>query len=58
MIVCPILASATDFLKNRNPEKKIFPIPRKPQILKKIFIITIISKSSMDSSVNSFRQIS
>ena len=60
MNVCPILTSATDSLKNRNP-KKIFPIPRKPQILKKILrinIITNISKPSIKSSVNGFRQIS
>ena len=60
MNVCPTLTSAHDFLKNRNP-KKIYPIPRKPQILKKIFrinIITNISKPSIKSSVNGFRQIS
>ena len=60
MNVCPILVSATDSLKNRTPPQKIFPIPRKPQILKKfrIDIITIISKPSIKSSVNGFRQIS
>ena len=32
MNVCPILSSATDFLKNRTPKKKKkFPIPRKPK---------------------------
>ena len=35
MNVCPILASATDFLKNRNPEKKM-SYSMKTQILKKI----------------------
>ena len=61
MNVCPILASATNSLKNIPPQKK-FPIPRKPQILKKkkirIDIITIISKPSIKSSINGFRQIS
>ena len=33
MNVCPILASATDSSKQTPPQ--IFPIPRKPQILKK-----------------------
>ena len=41
--------------------QKIFPIPRKPQILKKKFRINIIvniSKPSIKSSINGFRQIS
>ena len=36
MNVCPILASATDFLKNRNPEKKKISYSTKTQILKQI----------------------
>ena len=36
MNVCPILASATDSSKQKPPQK-IFPIPRKPQILKQKF---------------------
>ena len=61
MNVCPTLTSAHDFLKNRTPPKKIFPIPRKPQILKKYFRINIIaniSKPRIKSSANGFRQIS
>ena len=64
MNVCPTLTSAHDFLKNRLQKKKknIYPIPRKPQILKKknfrINIITNISKPRIKSSVNGFRQIS
>ena len=60
MNVCPILASATDFLKNRNPEKKYFLFHENPNSKKKIRIniITIISKPSINSSVNGFRQIS
>ena len=61
MNVCPILTSAHDFLKNRNPPPKICPILRKPQILKKFFRINIISniiKPRIKSSVNGFRQIS
>ena len=37
MNVCPILTSATISSKTEPPPKKIFPIPRKPQILKKKF---------------------
>ena len=47
--------------KTETKKKKVFPIRRKPQILKKIFrinIITNISKPSIKSSVNGFRQIS
>ena len=62
MNVCPTLTSATDSSKP-NPPKKIFPIPRKPQILKKIkkFQINIISniiKPRIKSSINGFRKIS
>ena len=54
----------TIFSKTEPPPKKIFPIPRKPQILKKkkkkirINIIANISKPSIKSSVNGFPQIS
>ena len=52
----PTISSKTE------TQNKIFPIPRKPQILKKknfrISIITNISKPSIKSSVNGFRQIS
>ena len=48
--------------KTETKKKKKFPIPRKPQILKKkkfrINIITDINKPSIKSSVNGFREIS
>ena len=59
MTVCPNLAAATDSSKQK--QKKKFPIPRKPQILKtnfRINIIAIIIEPSVKSSVNGFRQIS
>ena len=59
MNVCPTLTSATDSSKHKP--QKIFPIPRKPQILKKKFRINIILniiKPSIKSSINGFRQIS
>ena len=59
MNVCPILASATDSSKQK-PKKNI-SYSTKTQILKKtfrIYIITIISKPSIKSSVNGFGQIS
>ena len=49
------------FPQKQKPKKKIFPIPRKPQILKKNFrinIITNIIKPRIKSSVKGFRQIS
>ena len=59
MNVCPILASATDSSKQKPP--KNISYSTKTQILKKKFrinIITIISKPSIKSSLNGFRQIS
>ena len=38
MNLCPNLESAHDSLTNRNPPKKVFPIPRKPNIQKKFRI--------------------
>ena len=49
------------FTQKQKPPQKIFPIPRKPQILKNFFRINIIpniSKPSIKSSFNGFRQIS
>ena len=36
MNVCPILAAATDFLKNRNPEKKYFLFHENPNSKKNL----------------------
>ena len=60
MNVCPILASATVSLKNRNPQQNISYSTKTPNSKKKFWIdiITIISKHSIKSSVNGFRQIS
>ena len=61
MNVCPTLTSAYDFLKNRNPPENISYSTKTPNLKKKIFrinIITNISKPSIKSSVNGFRQIS
>ena len=61
MNVCPILASATDFLKNRTPPKNISYSTKTPNSKKKKFGVNIISniiKPRIKSSVNGFRQIS
>ena len=61
MNLYPNLASARDSLKNKNL-KKVFPIPRKPNIQKKkkirINIILKFPKLNNKSPVNGFRQIS
>ena len=63
MNICPTLTSAHDFFKNRNQKKKKIsystktPNSKKKKIFR-INIITNISKTSIKSSVNGFRQIS
>ena len=57
-----VLLSRQPTIPQKQNPPKIFPIPRKPQILKKNFfrinIITNISKPRIKSAANGFRQIS
>ena len=60
MNVCPTLTSATDSSKQKSPQKNISYSTKTPNSEKefRINIITNISKPSINSSVNGFRQIS